>query len=262
MTELVRKLLKDIEKTGFPSELQVADIFISQGWVGEESLYFIDQDEQKGREIDLSIHTSCSTKTEPYIFVWTMLSVEIKKSEKPWVIFTSDKRITDSIGRYAILHHLNNVDSKILPSKEVGQSHPSSSEPRIGRNCCVGFNNGNNQAIYRSLLTATKACIENHRLASSHKEAYDDNSYDVVFYTPVVVFDGNLFESHLNNEGEVVITEVNLIPYRFNYASPSYAHRSNLFDIVTIEHLSRYLEAHRRWIEHMHKTVEVNIKSS
>ena len=51
--EDIEKLKTQILKTGFPTELEVSKIFLQQDWSVDFNSFYIDKDENKGREIDL-----------------------------------------------------------------------------------------------------------------------------------------------------------------------------------------------------------------
>lgn len=243
------KVLDDIKKTGYPTELMVASLFEAAGWYCTENEYYIDQDENKGREIDIRANKNA---TGGRICVWSMLSVEVKKSDKPWIIFTSNKRFLEP-GGYGLLNHCHNVNSDLLTYENIMDEHPSCSQLRLGRKEYVAFSS--TPQIFSAILSATKAGIEAHRLAEAYKEAYNADSYDVSFYTPLVVVNGNLFEAYLDDQGEMCVEEKNHIAFRLNYASPSYDKSRYLVDIVTTAGLGAYLDLQNRWIKHMHTCI-------
>lgn len=51
--DLNRKLLNDIRATGFPTELRTHAALESAGWRVSGHRFYLDEDEQKGREVDL-----------------------------------------------------------------------------------------------------------------------------------------------------------------------------------------------------------------
>ena len=94
----------------------------------------------------MQAHTSIQSKSDPKVSIWAMLSIEVKKSEKPWVIFTSDRRkLSDILGGYRILNHTHNLGQgrkMLLEATEINKFHPSSHRTRLGRNGYVSFANG------------------------------------------------------------------------------------------------------------------------
>jgi hypothetical protein len=251
--DLRSKLLKDIEQTGFPTELKVSKIFQARGWSVNENTYFIDQDENKGREIDMEVHRNSFTYKPKHICIWSMLSVEIKKSEKPWVVFTSNRKIGDVAG-YRLINHTHNINSTQLTAEDISHAHPSMVYKSVGRSGHVAFS-GNNSQLFSAVVSATKASIEEHKLAEEHKEAYDNNSLDAVFYTPLVILNGRLFSACLNLKDEIELEEAQHIAYQFNYMSPSYEQRSYLVEIVTLDGLSIYISKQDEWLKSMLKSL-------
>lgn len=55
MTDQDRKaeILRAIDQTGFPLELRISEILQSRAYHVANSLYYVDEDENKGREIDI-----------------------------------------------------------------------------------------------------------------------------------------------------------------------------------------------------------------
>jgi hypothetical protein len=51
--DLKTKIYNEILKTGFPLELRTADYLLNREYHVAHNVYFLDRDEQKGREIDL-----------------------------------------------------------------------------------------------------------------------------------------------------------------------------------------------------------------
>lgn len=257
--DLLKKIQEEIEKSGYPTELITNKKFQSKFWETTENAYYIDRDENKGREIDLKAYKNKISDDLKKIYVWSKLSVEIKKSEKPWVIFTSDKKRFDT-GGYGLLNHKNNVDRKLVSYREIMKEHPSSSFKRLGRSECIPFTKGSPQ-IFDSLLSSVKSCIEDYSADSDHKEAHDENSFDVVFYSPLIVTNSRLFESYLEDDGKITIDEAEHIVYSFNYASPNYKSKQYLVDIVTLSGLDNYLEKQNVWIESMFNILKTKIDS-
>jgi len=59
--DLKTKLLRQLEETGYPVELKVGNILLEHGWTQvEHNRYYIDEDEKKGREIDIYSYTRSS----------------------------------------------------------------------------------------------------------------------------------------------------------------------------------------------------------
>lgn len=263
MSDIKEKLIEDILKTGFPSELKAREIIESEDWHIYGSTYFIDQDEEKGREIDIQCHTSIQSdnKDEPHISVWTMLSIEVKKSTKPWVIFSS-KRGKWEVGipsGFGLPHYSHNISNKILSYQDIMQKFPSFLETEnIGRTAYVAFTKEENPKIFSSILSSIKANIDWHKTTENVGEDYSKTSIDLVFFMPVIVLEGKLFEANLI-ESEMKVEEVSSFPLAFHYASPNYKPEPHLIDIVTMEALPEYLQSQKDWISNIFKTIKKNV---
>ena len=52
-TELVENIIKDLEKSGFSTELKVRKSLLDAGWSVNAGYGYFDKDENKSREIDI-----------------------------------------------------------------------------------------------------------------------------------------------------------------------------------------------------------------
>ena len=97
--ELLDKIKKDIPKTGFVTEMLVTAMLRSAGWSAADHAYYMDRDENKGREIDVVAVKQTEAKTEKRKITLTLaLAIEIKKvTSKPWIVFTSPKAATENV---------------------------------------------------------------------------------------------------------------------------------------------------------------------
>src|SRR5215208_6543520 len=77
----------------------VAAAFKAAGWGAADHTYYMDRDENKGREIDLVAFRRVEKQSEARKIALTLaLSVEVKKvTSKPWVVFTSPRLDNDRI---------------------------------------------------------------------------------------------------------------------------------------------------------------------
>lgn len=240
--DLRQKLIKDIMDTGFPLEMQVSSILNQQGWKVTNGAYFIDKDENKGREIDIitSIHRSQMSSDCIATEIVFSLIIEIKKSEKhPWVFFTSEQHsILDTLlpKKYVSTGFIIDKSdiNKIMRANTV-QAHE-----RIGKNFYQGFTGNNSRDdIYKALSGTTKAL--NYFI---EKSIYSIESGDKLleYFEPVVIVKGKLFESYINKEGEMKLDEANYIQTYFNYLSPEYSTiNKNVIHVINFDYLEDFL---------------------
>ena len=90
---LIEQIEADLEKSGFSSELQARRALINKGWSVNAGYNFLDLDEDKSREIDILATRAVNLKRNNKIYTYTEFHIcaEVKKSEKPWIVFDQQK---------------------------------------------------------------------------------------------------------------------------------------------------------------------------
>ena len=118
---------EDILKTGFVSEMVVTAMLRNSGWVTFDHSYYVDKDENKGREIDaIAIKFAEAQGAKRKAGVRLVLSVEIKKSfHKPLVIFTAPRAQTEHLDGFfdTNLIHMSNQEIWFNHYIQTIQSH-------------------------------------------------------------------------------------------------------------------------------------------
>jgi len=234
-----KNIAKEINKTGFPLELRVSKSLQGKGYHIANNLYFIDQDEGKGREVDMRAlkHYEFKSGGKTY-FVYHCLLIECKKSaEKPWIIFTSPKTVYDSLLFYL---HCRGVKKNIkwvdygIPAK-MEKIHPLSISKRRGRSFFEPFKSDKEgKTIYESLIKSVKAAI------AMRDNEFGVFSNTVCIYYPVVIFDGKLYEAYLDDRNKIVPQKADSIMVSFFYESPKYQDERFIVPIVTERYLSTF----------------------
>ena len=230
-----KQIANEIEKTGFPLELRISSLLKNQGFEVNHSVYYIDKDEGKGREIDIvaSRHRH-RLKKDARWFVIHNLTIECKKSEKPWVIFSSlaggddDQNLFMVDSPYGMELEAWNDESDWDVFDDIEKIHPMLKCKRQGRNYFVPFANfENSETIFKALTTSVKAAIAIKETKLSYS-----NEDRLCFSYPIVVLQGKLFEAYLEND-DIKIQEIQMIPVNFRYISANYAGEPFLVPIVT-----------------------------
>jgi hypothetical protein len=263
MDESLRdKLLSDVKKTGYPIELQVGDIFSRNGWHVQHNRYYLDKEEQKGKEIDVSAYVKTHNEG---IHVGLHLICEVKKSsDKPWVIFSTKKQFVEGLG-WARLHYSQGVDHTILSYNKIERSSSFREFSRIGRSYHEGFKQSpEHSQIFKALISSIKAsedCLVKNQEAISQDTAIRKVIHKqdklICFIEPMVVLDGFLYEGYLSEKGELELNEIGHIPVSCGYISSEYLRRDHIVDVVTIRELPNLLEQKRKWVADMcHSIVE------
>jgi len=243
---LEAQILSEINKTGFPLELRISDSIESRGYIKKHSVYYVDDDEGKGRELDILAHKFLwNQKGKINWFVDTYLAIECKKSDKPWVIFTSQKDGDDDNNIFTYDHMVQQeLEIPVWSPDEIWETvidpvttiSPHFSHSRIGRTYFIPFTNSEtSEMIYKSLTTSVKATI-----AIKKNSGYAGSR--LYFYYPTVVLQGRLFESYLEN-GESKLVESEMLPVSFTYKSANYEPVNFIVPIVTENAFGKYLNS-------------------
>jgi len=230
---LEERLLEDINKSGFPLELRVSHELLVRGYFIEHNVYYIDKDEQKGREIEISAlrNSQSHPREKRPIWVRVRLLVDCKKAQadKPWVILTSPVTNYESYARtimQAGLHEPEKLEADAIAS--VTAYHPYWLMPRRDRSYYEGFKGpdtaGSPNNIHKGVMSVIKATIA--RMDEDRGDAF-------VMYQPLVVLEGRLFEAFLDDKREIVLAKQPWIPLSFSYRSPAYENRR--FTVLFVE---------------------------
>ena len=251
----IEKVRKDVEATGFPTELKVERILHSRAWAVEPHTYFIDRDEGKGREVDLVCRSRAASVHEKLMHsVHYIMSTEVKQSKShPWVIMCSSRKFLDL--QTGILHvefGLNKVHETV---ENALLKHPSLGSDLVGRAGYQAFKKKDkteHPAFLSATLSAVKSTIEQIEMASKENlvnlfESSGKTLRKIVFASSLIIFDGNLFRCYVKEDDELVLERVSWVPYLQHYASEKYSNYRYLVDIVTLSGLDGFLVNLERW---------------
>lgn len=215
---VIDKIKKEIEKTGFPLELRVAEFLTRRDYYVAHSLYYIDEEENKSREVDLrALHnTEIKNVDGKTKHIRNCLLIECKKSaNKPWIFLSSSNSSYDPA--YYDLPSLPSVN--VLSFEEwdhFEKIHPFCRYNVLGRSYFEAFkNNESSEMIFKALTTAVKATL--YTMKSEFGIAGDDLCY----YYPLIVFDGDIFQAELR-DGQITVEQVDSVLVSFLYKSPTY----------------------------------------
>jgi len=244
--ELLEKVRADIEKTGFGSEMHAMKVFLDAGWGCKPGKGYFDQDEQKTREIDLAVHRSVHDWTESsnILFEYHVLA-EVRKSERPWIVFTHDVSPTLGEGwsNPSIYRNLPCSASEISPL--LAETSTRRGIPWMGYGVHEAFKNPNEPSRwYSAAVHACKACADD----LTH-EAYSDETLKgfgsgtfLVLSNPIVILDGTLIRAWLDSGAQLQLEEIELAPLEFDFRTRNLKHDSYRLDIVTLNGLSSFID--------------------
>lgn len=199
---LEAKIQEWLEKTGYPLEMRVAGHFEAAGFDVRQAATFLDGKEDKGREIDV-------LASDPDILGILNISfvVECKATDKPWVIFTSDKR--DNYSDFVLWSAVKSKDARQASFPTLAMSkhfNALATSTRIGYSLRTAMA-GNVDEGYHVTKSLLAACASITR----EKEA-DPNALttwpNLSFAFPVIVVSSKLFECSLDPNGRPALKEV------------------------------------------------------
>jgi hypothetical protein len=237
---LNEKLLNEINKTGFPFELRISKFLQDNGYYVANNLYYIDRDEDKGRELDLrALKNFEFDKFQKHYYVRHCLLIECKRSlDKPWVIFTSPVTAYDKA-----FFDIDNCGFNDQGNKEkwglyknLEEIHPFTSYPRRGRSYFEAFKKSGEPGdlIFKALTTSVKATI------ATRDSKFASGALNICFYYPLILFEGKLFEAHYEHDN-ICVAEAESAIVSFFYESARYKNESFAVSVVTESSLPKFV---------------------
>lgn len=256
-------ILARVAHTGFPLELEASAILQARGYHVANSLYYVDQDEGKGREIDLRAlrnfgFEAGSGLASKQRWVRHCLLIECKQSKKgPWVVFTSPTnpydRLATNLDAIGFSQPIMDIDRRERGA--IGKIHPYASITRRGRTYVQLLTNASakpsgEDAIYKALTTVAKATI------GTRNSTFAAGAGSGCIYYPLILLDGELWEVFLDS-GNLSAQTAQMIIVSFFYQSAKYEEERLLIPIVAREHFPEYLDALEAVLEHLGTTVQM-----
>jgi hypothetical protein len=220
--DLLERVTAEIHKTGFPLELRVASFLRGVDYHVATNTYFVDKDEEKGREVD--IRALKNQFLGGRAAVRHCLLIECKKSaSRPWVFFTSEAESYDQTLSAVICKGVNTEQwiRDFDEATELQERHPWFRETERGRSFFEPFSSGSvegNTNIQKAVLGAIKALLEAHD--TNFAASYIRYS-NAIFYCPMVVLEGDLFIAKLSNS-QLVVTPADQVLVSVHYRSSKY----------------------------------------
>lgn len=272
--DLEKRVIEDLEKTGFPSEFKVRNVLSAAKWMCSGISGFFDLDEQKQRQLDVVAWKDCRdfvSKKEQIEAVWSLI-IEVKKSEqgKPWVVFKEKNFSTEIFGSEHSLANLELVAYCNLPaawdgefSGRIGKFSYCHDMRWLGYAIHESFKQPSESSRpYNAMVSVAKAAEHWHMEAIDRVKSQKPITSDITKHPtrvtltrPLIVLDGELLTAELNENGELVVNEVDIAPMFLSYKSPQYRREGYRLDVVRLTAFNKYLE----FIEKQHNTLSKSI---
>lgn len=256
-TELQKKILDHVKKSGFPLEWEVRDRLKKSLSNLPNDLYsfgveshgdYLDHQENLHREFDLSTFVrSIASSSAPNLF-WTQY-FECKQSDKSsWVFFTEPKEEylqksmwTASSVNMRYLNIIPSLYSK-NPDSLLGESI------HYGRHSCQAYSftsypDNTDVSIRSALYQVLKPMYAHFLKVSSNiiarKEKIDN---DIYLWLPVIVYSGNMFEYKYSGKGGELLPTKHVMLETYLTLGNNNFPSTYLVDVVRADYLSEYLD--------------------
>lgn len=248
---LEKKIIADLEDSGFGSEMRTIRTFLNRGWSAKGSPSFYDLDDDVTREFDVSTHRVAGRELgeSGSVTVFTMLALAVRRSKRPWVVFGRRPEHEALLGEgwrnLTYWEHLPQLSDHIVweldgPLHDIAWRgtaiHESFKKPQ------------DRSAWYPAFVSACKAA--EHVLNSEsggtgpHVVSIEDAKKEpghFVYVRPVVVVDAPLVLAQIV-EGNIVVEDIPWAPFQFDFRTRNYARGDYFVDVVTLPSLDAYVE--------------------
>lgn len=205
------KVREWLGKSGYALELEAAAAFAKASFHVDHSTIYSDPESGKGREIDVIAELRGGLGV-----IRTLLAIECKSSDKPWVVLTDSEKIGwgpdySSLGVYSenasiapadwerhkpVYLLLNDTDLRDwLKTSYVG-----------GFALRQAFSKKDSDPAYEAAMSALKASVA---VVEGLKPPR------IVFCLPVIVVDAPIFECRLDRSGEIRLRQVDRTEFSF-----------------------------------------------
>lgn len=256
--ELEKKLVEDLEKSGFGSEMRAMKSFLSCNWHCTGFADYFDLDIEQTRQIDLHAYKPMSKEIdkENRVRIEFFIEAEVKKSEKPWIVFKEPVNaflFSDAWGNLVDHYNFgfephklsdamtNDSLSQILGWNAYG-IHESFKRPEAPSRWYPAF---------ATVCKAAESTFEkNFSYYREQKEKgrvlYERDVHGLLFVKPVVILDGMLFAASLTETAEISLEEIKFAPVEFTYKSRNCQKGKYHVDIVALSNLEEYIALSER----------------
>lgn len=192
---LQTKIHSWLESQGYTTEMRTAQVLQTFNFGVLQAHYYDDPETGISREIDV-----IGKIMDHGGFLEVYSVIECKKSQKPWVLFTSDSAVNNRIHSFAVM---GETARKAISHNitEMVSNNWLRKEGRIAYGITEAFTN-KEDISFKAGISATKAAI------ALSKSKYFGGEDLLTYYFPTVVFDGQLFECYLNDDGTSVVNEI------------------------------------------------------
>jgi len=257
----LEKISRALAKTGHIFEHQIGVLFEEKGWMIIPNKFYLDRDDNKGREIDLVAYKISEVRDQTaYI---TVVVIEAKQSTKnKWVFFTKGGYSGDINMHTAPLYFHNEIEEvgRYLDQNALlaGMAEREQLDLFNFSRKAYTFSEitddrkGQGGSFFRAIATNTiyNAIFGVIKAQMSELDFYRNRSIarnEKRFYTvlPLVVFNGDMVEAQIGSDGEIDLNETSEIQYVNRYRSPAYDNFHSV-NVIKRDALPHYIDIYSR----------------
>ncbi len=262
------KILQELKKTGFPTEVICADIMQKCGWGVLHNPSYWDDSEKVSREFDIRAYKNWKYITPGgNYFLAVYLIVECKKSEKPWVFFSSPETFSTRLSQFIktsdsfIFTNSSHSESQISDAILL-ETHHYFKNPKLARTFYEPFKGQEksdmSQMIYSAIMSSVKATL-------FHSQDRRSDEYTFIYY-PMIIFNGNMYDAQVKSLNDIELVPSEHIRLSFNYMLPKSSKHSTIWEqqerfIIDVVHYG-YLEKFLGIVEKEHIKMADHIQNS
>lgn len=255
---LIEKIRKDVDKTGYPTEILTASLLDQTGWKTVLSPSYKDGVSGISREFDVRAYRQYLVAQESNrVTLGIYLMMECKKSDKPWVFFTTPAEgereshrhpgqlIQSPSGHYGNVFWSNLAETEPVVRNDDWQSfHHYFNSIQWAHNYYEPFKNLEKADRSVQIHTAIQSVVNATGFYMSEHDVSDQ--WIRVFY-PVIVFDGHLFEAVVRSPSDIDILPAQHVVLKHRFIpEPTWPNqrgieeKTMLIDVVSAAFISEY----------------------
>lgn len=267
---LKKRIIADIQKTGFPSELKVAAILKKDNWTIEQNGTYLDYETNQSREIDIKAYKLFSEEKSKFYF-FVHLIIEVKKIDtRPWIFFVREnisKPVLNFIGPgYSQIITDENFRNRFLPARQLMELFPRNEEDAIGTAYYDAFKAVDEPSkIYGALLSAIKGAFHEAKISEGESKKEEKfNPEEIIYlniFMPIVILDGLMFKASLNDDETVNLEETNYVPIEISHTTKPYDYHFNYYpEVMVLKYFEQFLSRVNKWGTKIAATASKNVR--
>ncbi|MFI5449648.1 MAG: hypothetical protein ACHQ03_07785 [Candidatus Bathyarchaeia archaeon] len=215
----IDSIIKGMKKAGFPLEVIAGTRFTNRGWTVRQQVFFHDRDENKSRYVDIVAHNAVDKETQKFKRLNYTVVAECKKSDKAWVFYTPPSPFLVKEKDLATVFYLQTTSNPPLQPRDLrflSHNHYVSEEPldRLALASYIAFSKDEESKGRDGIFAATNQVLKALQYTMEQfrtQVAYPNLPPILIVAYLVIVFDGKMYEYHLDEKEEPKLTETQYV---------------------------------------------------